>query len=49
MSEWKEFLNEQLQSPVVKKEWDALEPESYTIQAIINARKENALKSNFCQ
>jgi len=27
MSEWKEFLNEQLKEPEVRAEWDALEPE----------------------
>lgn len=42
MSEWKEFLNEQLQDQAVQKEWDALEPEFHTIQAIIDTHEENA-------
>ena len=43
MSEWKEFLKEQLQNPEVRAEWDALEPEFAIIQAIINARKNTGL------
>ena len=43
MSEWKEFLNEQLKDPKVRTEWDALEPEFAIIQAIINARKNAGL------
>ena len=27
MSEWNEFLDEQLKDPEVRAEWDALEPE----------------------
>ena len=38
MSEWKEFLKEQLKNPEVRAEWDALEPEFAIIQTIINAR-----------
>ena len=43
MSEWKEFLNEQLKEPEIRAEWDALEPEFAIIQAIINARKNAGL------
>jgi len=43
MSEWKEFLNEQLKDPEVRSEWDALEPEFVIIQAIIDARKNAGL------
>jgi len=39
MSEWKDFLNEQLKDPEVRTEWNTLEPEFATAQAIINARK----------
>jgi predicted transcriptional regulator len=39
MSEWKEFLNEQLKDPEIKAEWDAMEPEFAIVQAIIEARK----------
>ena len=43
MSEWKEFLNEQLKDPEFLREWDALEPEFAIIQAIIDARKTTGL------
>ena len=43
MSEWKEFLNEQLKDPEIRAEWDALEPEFTIIQAIIDARKNTGL------
>ena len=39
MSEWKKFLDEQLQKPEIRAEWDALEPEFAIVQAIIDARK----------
>jgi len=39
MSEWKEFLNEQLNDHEIREEWDALEPEFAIVQAIIDARK----------
>jgi predicted transcriptional regulator len=39
MSEFREFLNEQLQDPAVRAEWDTLEPEFAIIQAMIDARK----------
>jgi len=39
MSEWKEFLEEQLKDPEVRAEYNALEPEFAIIQAMIDARK----------
>lgn len=39
MSDFQNYLNKQLQDPNFKKEWDSLEPEFNTIQAIIDARK----------
>jgi len=43
MSEFKEFLNEQLKDPKFRAEWDALEPEFSIIQAMINARKTSGI------
>jgi len=43
MSEWKEFLDEQLKDPQIRAEWDALEPEFAIVQAIIDARKNAGL------
>jgi len=39
MSDFREYLNEQLTDSEFKKEWDSLEPEFNTIQAMIDARK----------
>ncbi len=39
MSEFREFLAEQLQEPEFKAEYDALEDEYIIIQAMIDARK----------
>lgn len=39
MSEFREFLTEQLQEPEFKAEYDALEDEYIIIQAMIDARK----------
>ena len=39
MSDFREYLNQQLKNPEFKKEWDALEPEFNMIQAMIDARK----------
>ena len=39
MSNYKEYLNQQLQNPDFKKEWDRLEPEFNMMQAMIDARK----------
>lgn len=45
MSDFREYLQKQLQDPEFKKEWDDLEPEYDMIQAIIDARS----KSNLTQ
>ena len=39
MTKFNDFLNEQLQDPEFKKEYEALKPEFSIIQAIIDARK----------
>jgi transcriptional regulator with XRE-family HTH domain len=41
MSDLKKYLDTQLKNPEFKKEWDNLEPEYDTIQAIIDARKDS--------
>ena len=38
-----DFLNEQLQDPEVKKEYDALAPEFAIIQAMIDARQASGM------
>ena len=38
-----EFLEEQLQNPEFKEEYDALEPEFVVMQALIDARKDNGM------
>ena len=38
MSEFRDFLKEQLQNPEFKKEWDHLQPELDVIRAIVDAR-----------
>ena len=43
MSEWQEFLGEQLKKPEIRAEWDALEPEFAIVQAIVDARKNAGL------
>ena len=43
MSEFREFLEEQLQDPEFRKEWDALEPEFAIVQALIDTRKNAGL------
>ena len=43
MSEFREFLNEQLKNPELRTEWDALEPEFTIIQAMIDARKNSGI------
>lgn len=40
---FKDYLNEQLQDPAFKAEYDALEPEFAIIQAMIDARKASGL------
>lgn len=39
MSDFREYLDEQMKNPEFKKEWDNLEPEFNTIQAMVEARK----------
>lgn len=43
MSDFNEFLNEQLQNPEFKAEYDSLKPEFTVIEAIIKARIETGL------
>ena len=43
MSEFREFLNEQLKDPEIKAEYDALEPEFAIIRAMIDARERQGL------
>ncbi len=43
MSEFKEYLNEQLKDTAFKAEYDALEDEFIIIQAMIDARKKSGL------
>ena len=43
MTNFNDFLNEQLKDPEFKKEYDALEPEFSIIQAIIDARKNSGM------
>lgn len=43
MTNYKDFLNEQLQDPEVKAEYDALEPEFAIMQALMDARRESGL------
>lgn len=39
MTNFDEYLDEQMKDPAFKAEYDALEPEFAIVQAIINARK----------
>lgn len=43
MTNFKDFLNEQLQDESFKKEYDALEPEFAIIKAMIDARKDSGM------
>ena len=43
MSSFNEYLNEKMQDPEFKQEYDALEPEFAIIQALIDARKASGL------
>ncbi len=40
---FRETLNEQLNNPEFKKEWDALEPEYQIIKAMLDTRNEKAM------
>lgn len=39
MSDFRTYLGKQMENPDFQREWDNLEPEFNTIQAIIDARK----------
>ena len=43
MSDFRNYLNRQLQRPSFKAEWDALQPELTIAQAMLDARKESGL------
>lgn len=43
MTNFHDFLNEQLKDPEFKEEYDALEPEFAIIRAMIDARKKSGL------
>jgi len=43
MSEFRDYLNEQLQDPEFRKEYEALDPEFAIIEAIIDARTSSGL------
>ena len=43
MTNFNDFLNEQMKDPEFKAEWDALDPEFAVIEAILAARKESGL------
>lgn len=43
MSDFKNYLDKQLQDKEFKEEWEALEPEFSVIQAMIDARKSTGL------
>ena len=43
MTNFNDFLKEQLEDPEFKKEYDALRPEFAIIQAIIDARKKSGM------
>ena len=43
MSDFRDYLEKKLQEPTFQKEWEELEPEYNTIQAIIDARRKSHL------
>ena len=43
MSDFRKFLDEQLEGPEFKAEWDALQPERALVQAMIDARKRTGM------
>ncbi len=43
MSDFRKFLDEQLEDPEFKAEWDALHPERALVQAMIDARKRTGM------
>ena len=46
MSDFRNFLNKQLEDPEFKAEWEALQPELSLVQAMIDARKVSGLTQN---
>lgn len=43
MSDFRDYLNEQMKDPEFRTEWDALQPELSLVQAMIDARKVSGL------
>ncbi|MCI8442522.1 MAG: helix-turn-helix domain-containing protein [Provencibacterium sp.] len=43
MSDFREYLQEQLKDPEFMAEWEALQPEFAVVRAMIEARKKNGL------
>lgn len=43
MTNFHDYLNEQMKDPAFKEEWDALEPEFSIMQAMLDARKASGL------
>lgn len=43
MTDFYEYLNEQMKDPEFKKEWDALDSEFSMVEAMLKARKESGL------
>ena len=43
MTNFNNFLNEQMKDPAFKAEWEALDPEFSVIEAILKERKESGL------
>lgn len=43
MSDFREYLDEQLDNPEFRKEWNDFEPEYQMMQAIVEARKKSHL------
>ncbi len=43
MDDMQKYLEEQLEDPKFKREYDALEPQFTVIQAIIDARRQNGI------
>ena len=49
MSDFRNFLNKQLEDPEFKAEWEALQPELSLVQAMIDARKELSERTGIAQ
>lgn len=43
MTKFKDFLQEQLEDPEIRTEWEALQPERAIVQAMIDARQKTGL------